>query len=80
MSQPKSSPSAEVCRERRRLTEALIAEMDNVTSLAQRYRDGLVRYASTEELKTISGDFERAIRIRATLIERYHSDIEAHGC
>lgn len=77
MTQP---AKAEVCRERRRLTEALIAEMDNVTSLADRYRNALVRYASIEEIKTISDDFERAIRFRATLIERYQSHTEAHGC
>ncbi len=80
MTQPVKAPSAEVCRERRRLTEALISEMDNVTALAERYRQALVRYASIDEIKTISDDFERAIRFRSTLSERYNSHIEAHGC
>lgn len=78
MTQP--ATSAGVCRERRRLTEALIAEMDKVTALAERYRVALVRYVPIEELNSISGEFESAIRFRATLIERHKSHIEAHGC
>lgn len=78
MTQP--ATSAGICRERRRLTEALIAEMDNVTSLAEDYRQALVRYASIEEIKTISDDFERAVRFRASLIERYNAHLDAHGC
>ena len=80
MTQAAKAPTAETCRERRRLTEALIAEMDNVTSLAERYRQALVRYASMEEIKTISDQFESAIRFRASLIERYNAHVGAHGC
>lgn len=69
-----------VCRERRRLTEALIAEMDNLTGIAERYRRALVRYAPLEELKSISDEFGVAIRFRASLIERYHAHLDAHGC
>lgn len=80
MTQPAKAPTAEVCRERRRLTEALIAEMDNVTSLAQRYTAALARYASAEEIKAIAEEFESAIRFRASLIERYNAHLDAHGC
>lgn len=79
---PSVGPTAleTVCRERRRLTESLISEMDNVVSIAQRYTAALARYASREEIKAVSDELESAIRFRASLIERYNAHLDAHGC
>lgn len=75
-----ASPTAQLCREKQRLADALITETDNIISISQRYTAALARHAPLEEIKAISEEFDSAARFRASLFERYNAHLDAHGC
>lgn len=80
MIQPTIAPWAEVRREKRRLTEAIIAAIDEISNLSQREISAVMNFRCLDEIHQIEAEFAQAARFKASLIERYDGHVRAHGC
>jgi hypothetical protein len=65
--------------EKQELTEAIRAAMDQILALTQRELQARAK-CELEESRRVRGELRRAAEFRASLLAKYNTHLQAHGC
>ena len=72
-------PPQEPCPEKQEITESIRAVIDQVISLHRREIQAVHR-GDVQEVECIQEDLKEAMTYEASLIEKLHAHLKAHGC
>jgi hypothetical protein len=72
-------PAYEPCRERDDIVASIRAAVGQVLYLHRLEIEALLK-SDTEEVERIEDDLRKAMVFKRSLLERFHSHLQAHGC
>ena len=76
---PQTETGQEPCPEKRQITESIRAVIDQVISLHRREIQAVHR-GDVQEVERIQEDLKEAMTHEASLLEKLHAHLQAHGC
>ena len=76
---PAPEPAYEPCTARADIVRSLKAAMGEVLFL-HRLEVEAIEKSDVDEIKRIEDDLRKAMAFKASLLERFHSHLQAHGC
>lgn len=76
---PEAKPASEPCSEKGEIVQSIKAAMGQVLFL-HRLEVEAIEKGDVERLKRIEDDLRKGMRFKASLLERYQSHLQAHGC
>ena len=76
---PEPQPASEPCCEREEIVASIRATAVHIIAL-HNAEIGAAHNCDLGEMIRIEDDVRKALVFKASLLERYHSHLEAHGC